>query len=71
MSVPKVLKILLLYRYLALALAINMPGNIVLGGGGGIAMMAGLSRMFDPLPFLLTVLIAVLPIPLIFFVGMY
>jgi hypothetical protein len=57
------------YRYLALALAVNMPGNVILGGGGGIAMMAGLSRLFDPLPFLLTVLLAVLPVPLLFYVG--
>ena len=71
MSVPKALKILLRYRYFALALAINVPGNIALGGGGGIAVMAGLSRMFDPLQFLLTVLIAVLPVPLIFFVEMF
>jgi hypothetical protein len=71
MPVPTALKMLLRYRYFALALAINMPGNIVLGGGGGIAMMAGLSRMFEPLPFLLTVLIAVLPVPLIFFAGMF
>ena len=57
------------YRYLALALAVNMPGNVIVGGGGGIAMMAGLSRLFDPLPFLLTVLLAVLPVPLLFYVG--
>ena len=57
------------YRYVALALAINTPGNVVLGGGCGLAMMAGLSRLFDPLSFLLTVLIAVLPVPLLFFLG--
>lgn len=57
------------YRYIALALAINAPGNVVLGGGGGLALMAGVSRLFDPLSFLLTVLIAVLPVPLLFFIG--
>lgn len=57
------------YRYLALALTFNLPGNVVLGGGGGIALMAGLSRMFSPIPYLLTVLIAVLPVPLAFYLG--
>ena len=52
------------YRYPLLALLINLPGNIVIGGGGGIAMIAGLSRVFAPLPFLATVAIAVLPVPL-------
>lgn len=68
-SAPLVLRGLLRYRYVALAVAINTPGNVILGGGGGLALMAGLSRLFSPLPFLLTVLIAVLPVPLLFFVG--
>ncbi|WP_299779081.1 hypothetical protein [uncultured Roseobacter sp.] len=55
---------LLGYRYVALALAINLPGNTVLGGGGGLALFAGMSRLFSPLGFLITLLIAVAPIPL-------
>lgn len=55
---------LLGYRYVALALAINLPGNTVLGGGGGLALFAGMSRLFSPLAFLITLLIAVAPIPL-------
>ncbi|WP_323766377.1 hypothetical protein [Marinovum sp.] len=62
--------VLLRQRYLALALLFNMPGNIVLGGGGGIAMMAGLSRVFSPLLFALTTMLAVAPVPLtIAFLG--
>jgi hypothetical protein len=62
---PKIfVPFLLKYRYLALLVVINTPGNIVLGGGGGIAMSAGMSRLFAPSLFLLTIAIAVAPIPL-------
>ncbi|SIS92706.1 hypothetical protein SAMN05421759_106193 [Roseivivax lentus] len=37
------------YRYVALAVAVNTPGNSVIGGGGGIMRMAGLSGIFSPL----------------------
>ncbi|MEL6549452.1 MAG: hypothetical protein AAFQ54_04310 [Pseudomonadota bacterium] len=51
-------------RYLVLALLLNMPGNVVIGGGGGLCMVAGLSRVFHPGLFLLTVMVAVAPVPL-------
>ncbi|MGI1662620.1 hypothetical protein ACRDNQ_10305 [Palleronia sp. KMU-117] len=57
---------LLRNRYVALALLFNMPGNVVLGGGGGIAFAAGASRLFGAGPYVLTVLIAVAPVPLMF-----
>lgn len=52
------------YRYVALALAVNTPGNSFIGGGGGIMMIAGLSGLFTPTATFLTVLIAVSPVPL-------
>lgn len=53
------------HRYLALAVLLNLPGNVVIGGGGGIAMLAGMTRLF-PLPaYLLTVALAVAPVPLV------
>ncbi|GAB5446381.1 hypothetical protein [Gymnodinialimonas sp.] len=52
------------WRYATLALLINLPGNAFLGGGGGLLMAAGLSRLFAPRQTLLTLLIAVLPVPL-------
>jgi hypothetical protein len=59
------------YRYIALALAVNTPGNSVIGGGGGIMMMAGLSGIFSPFATLLTVAIAVSPVPLaVMFLGL-
>ena len=63
-SPKKFVPFLLKYRYLALLVVINTPGNIVLGGGGGIAMSAGMSRLFAPSLFLFTIAIAVAPIPL-------
>ncbi len=59
------MRLLLKHRYLAVAIALNTPGNIVLGDGGGIAMAAGFSRLFTLPAFALTVLLAVSPIPLI------
>ena len=53
-------------RYLLLALLINTPGNSLLGGGGGLAFAAGLSRLYAFVPFVLTVVLAVCPIPLAF-----
>ncbi|NNU78948.1 hypothetical protein HMH01_00725 [Halovulum dunhuangense] len=56
---------LLRRRYLALALALNMPGNAILGGGGGIALAAGMSRLFNIPGFLAAVAVAVSPVPIL------
>lgn len=52
------------WRYIALGLVLNVPGNAVIGGGGGIAMLAGLSGVFRPAAALATFLLATLPVPL-------
>lgn len=52
------------YRYLLLAILANTPGNGLIGGGGGIFFMAGLSHLFRPSLVALTILIAILPVPL-------
>lgn len=63
----RIIPFLVRHRFLALAVLLNVPGNIVIGGGGGIALVAGMSRLF-PFPFyLLTVALAVVPVPLIVF----
>ncbi|WP_372624102.1 hypothetical protein [Falsiroseomonas sp.] len=54
---------LLRHRCLCLVLLINTPGNTLLGGGGGIAMAAGLGGLFSFRQFLASVLIAVAPVP--------
>ncbi|MEO9864277.1 MAG: hypothetical protein ABJO29_14825 [Yoonia sp.] len=53
------------YRYATLGLLLNVPGTFAIGGGGGIMMVAGLSRLFRGWVVLITVMIATLPIPLI------
>ncbi len=55
---------LLRHRYLALAVAINIPGNVIIGGGGGIALTAGVSRVYSVTGFLATIVLAVAPVPL-------
>jgi len=61
---------LLRHRYLLFAALINMPGNSVLGGGGGIALVSGFARLYRWPWFLLTVAVASLPIPLLVFFGL-
>ncbi len=57
---PRILR----FRYLVLAVLINIPGNSVIGGGGGIALLAGLSGLFRLPVALLTVALATAPVPL-------
>lgn len=56
---------LLKYRYVAVAIAFNTPGNIIIGDGGGIALAAGFSRLFSVPAFALTVILAVSPVPIV------
>ncbi|WP_145991951.1 hypothetical protein [Neptunicoccus cionae] len=55
------------WRYVFLAILINIPGNMVLGGGGGICFSAGLSRLFRPAWALITLALAVAPVPALFY----
>ncbi|RBI69957.1 hypothetical protein DQW77_14890 [Roseovarius sp. TE539] len=55
--------LLIRHRYIALAIVVNLPGNFLVGGGGGIAMLAGLSRLFSFPLFALTIAVAVSPVP--------
>ena len=67
----RVLSLAVRYRYLALAIAVNTQGNSIIGGGGGLMMIAGLSGIFTPLSTFLTVILAVSPVPLaVIFLGL-
>lgn len=61
----RIVPTLLRHRYVAVVLALNTPGNTLIGGGGGIALLAGMSGLFTALYFGVAVAIAVAPIPLL------
>jgi len=57
-------------HYFILAILINLPGNTIIGGGGGIALLCGMNRSFSWKGFILTIAIASAPIPALLFFGM-
>lgn len=61
---------LMRHRYLLFAALINTPGNSMLGGGGGIALVCGFARLYRWPWFLLTTALASLPIPFLVFFGL-
>lgn len=58
---------LLKHRYLAIAVALNLPGNGLIGGGGGIGLITGMSRIVKFHVYLILLALAVAPVPLWFF----
>lgn len=67
-----VLPILVRHRFLAVAVLLNLPGNALIGGGGGIGMLMGMSRLIPFYQYLLVVALAVAPVPLTFYLtGWY
>jgi hypothetical protein len=57
------------YRYLTIAILVNMPGNYIVGGGGGIAIACGTRRRISWKGFLVTIILAVSPVPLLVYLG--
>jgi hypothetical protein len=60
----RIVPTLLKHRYIGVAVALNVPGNALIGGGGGIALLAGISGLFTFPRYLAVVALAVLPVPL-------
>lgn len=60
---------LMQYRYLGIIALLNIPGNAVIGGGGGIAFMAGVTGVFSAKGFAISAIIGVMPYPLFFFIA--
>lgn len=64
----RIVPFLLRHRYIAIAASFNIPGNSVIGGGGGIAFVAGLSRLFSFPLYFLAVVIGVSPVTILFLI---
>jgi len=62
---PHVLK----HRYLLIAVSLNLPGNALIGGGGGISMIAGTSGLYSFPKYIILISIAITPIPILFLAG--
>ena len=62
----KLVPFLLRHRYLAIVATLNLPGNALIGGGGGIGVIAGMSKIFPFYAFILTVAVATAPVPILF-----
>lgn len=67
----RIVPTLLRHRYIAVAVVFNIPGNTLIGGGGGIALLAGMSGLFTSLYFAIAVVVAVAPIPLLILLTGY
>jgi len=48
---------------------LNPPGNALIGGGGGIGLIAGMSRLYPFPKYILLASIAITPLPLLFLTG--
>ncbi|MBT3226180.1 MAG: hypothetical protein HN580_15555 [Deltaproteobacteria bacterium] len=57
-------------RYIILAILINLPGNTIIGGGGGIALLCGMNRSFSWKGFIVTIALAISPLPILLFMGL-
>lgn len=57
---------LLNHRYLTIAIALNMPGNVLIGGGGGIGLITGMSNLISFHTYIALLATAIAPVPLFF-----
>lgn len=62
----RIVPFLLRQRYLVIGILFNLPGNALIGGGGGIGLVAGMSRLFPYPKYVLLVSVAITPGPLFF-----
>lgn len=63
----KITPFIMKHRLLSIAVLLNLPGNALLGGGGGIGLLVGMSKLVAFRHFVLLVAVAVAPVPLCFY----
>ena len=64
----KIAPFLLKHRFASIAVVLNLPGNALIGGGGGIGLVVGMSRIISFHKYFLVIAIAVSPVPLSIYV---
>lgn len=60
----KIAPFLLKHRFVTLAVVLNLPGNALIGGGGGIGLVVGMSKLISFYKYFLVMAVAILPVPL-------
>jgi hypothetical protein len=60
----KISPFLLKHRFVTLAVVLNLPGNALIGGGGGIGLVVGMSKLISFYKYFLVMAVAILPVPL-------
>lgn len=60
----KIAPFLLKHRFVTLAVVLNLPGNALIGGGGGIGLVVGMSQLISFYKYFLVMAVAILPVPL-------
>lgn len=65
LSPPRLKPLVNKWRYIAFWAALNFPGNVVIGGAGGLLLVAGLSRLFAPLVIFGTISVSLCVIPIV------
>jgi hypothetical protein len=60
----KIAPFLLKHRFVTLAVVLNLPGNALIGGGGGIGLVVGMSKLVSFYKYFLVMAVAILPVPL-------
>jgi len=63
----KIAPFLLNHRYATIAVLLNLPGNALIGGGGGIGLIVGMSQLIPFHRYFLVISVAIAPLPL----GLY